>query len=491
MNISTTHGVVTGRIENAVSRYLGIPYAAPLSAANRLRPPRPVASWSGARNALEFGPTVPQNGYAPPYSGFFVEPDIPGEESLNLNVWAPESARGAPVLVWIHGGAFAHGSGAVPQYDGTAFAKSGIVCVTINYRLGVEGFLDLGDGDVANVGLLDQLAALRWVRDNIAAFGGDPARVTVAGESAGAMSIGCLLASPLAVGLFQAAILQSGAAHHAIGQDTARAVAAHVCDELGIELTREAVATVPTARLLEVLGAVEQQVQTQPDFTRWGEVAATLMPFMPTIDGTVVPQRPLAAIAGGSAAGIPLLIGTNTHENRLFMAPTGVVDLIDEATLTGVVAAYGFTDAGAIAELYLDPTDPSPGATLAALSTDWMFRIPAIRLAEAQGAIGAPTWMYEFAWESPVQRLRACHALELPFVFNSLDRDGSDLMTGPDAPQALAGRTHAAWARFITNHDPGWDRYTSEHRAVHTFDLDDHTALDPARDQRKSWDGLR
>src|SRR5689334_3793785 len=214
--IQLADGAVRGREESGVCSFLGIPYAAPPFGANRMRPPQPVAPWDGVRDATAFGPTTPKGDYPPQYMPLFPEVVIAGEECLNLNVWTQDpGASGLPVLVWIHGGSFMNGSGSVSSYDGTAFARDGVVCVTINYRLAAEGFLYLGDG-IANLGLLDQLAALRWVQENIAAFGGDPGRVTVAGESAGAMSVTTLLSMPLAAGLFAQAIAQSGAGAHTL-----------------------------------------------------------------------------------------------------------------------------------------------------------------------------------------------------------------------------------------------------------------------------------
>ncbi len=214
--VTIKDGALRGTATAGVSAFLGIPYAAPPFGANRMRPPQPVQPWDGERDATAFGPTVPKGDYPPMYQPLFPEVVIAGEDCLNLNVWTPDpGASGLPVLVWVHGGSFMNGSGSVGEYDGTAFARDGVVCVTINYRLAAEGFLFTGD-DAANLGLLDQLAALRWVQANIAAFGGDPGRVTVAGESAGAMSVTTLLSMPLSSGLFRQAIAQSGAAAHSL-----------------------------------------------------------------------------------------------------------------------------------------------------------------------------------------------------------------------------------------------------------------------------------
>jgi para-nitrobenzyl esterase len=222
--VTVQGGVLEGSNLGGVTAFLGVPYAAAPFGENRMRAPQPVEPWTGTRSAAEYGPTVPKGDYPPPYQPLFPEVVIPGGECLNLNVWRPDpSAGGLPVLVWIHGGSFMNGSGSVGEYDGRAFARDGVVCVTINYRMSAEGFLYLDDG-VANLGLLDQVAALRWVQDNIAAFGGDPARVTVAGESAGAMSVTTLLSMPMTEGLFAQAIAQSGAAAHTLTPELGRMV---------------------------------------------------------------------------------------------------------------------------------------------------------------------------------------------------------------------------------------------------------------------------
>ncbi|MFV0307591.1 MAG: carboxylesterase/lipase family protein [Desertimonas sp.] len=490
--VELPQGAVRGRVSGGVTAHLGIPYAAAPFGERRMRPPEPGPTWSGTRDAIAYGPTVPKSPYASPYDTLLNEPDLPGDECLNLNVWAPVDADAAPVLVWIHGGAFVNGTGAVPQYDGRAFARDGIVCVTINYRLGADGFLDV-DGGTTNIALRDQVAALTWVRDHIARFGGDPGRVTIAGESAGAMSVTTLASMPAADGLFRRVIAQSGAGHHAIGRDDAQRVAGELAARLGVTATRDALAAVPIDRLLAAQAALSTEVQLMPDPARWGQVAANLMPFEPVLDGDVLDQLPIDAIRAGRGAGVEVLIGTNTDENRLFMEPTGAIGMIDDALLDAALAGYGLEpDAVRAAYSTTAPAGASPGDLLAAVSTDWMFRIPALRLAEAHQA-AAPTYVYEFAWPSPVRAgaLGACHFLEVPFAFDTLAAAGSNWLTGPNPPQSLADEVHRAWVGFITDGTPGWVPYDLDRRTAMRFDLDSHPVDDIRADQRMLWDGRR
>jgi carboxylesterase type B len=342
--IETRYGRVRGSITDGIRSFKGIPYAAPPFGANRLRPPQPVAPWSGVRDALNYGPKPPQPPY-PPQIKLLIPPEscTAGQDCLTLNIWSPDlGAAGLPVMVWIPGGVYAyHGTGASPCYDGSRFARDGVICVTINYRVSADGFLYLGDGN-ANRGLLDQVAALEWVRDNIAAFGGDPGNVTIFGESAGAMSVGTLLSIPRAAGLFRRALAQSGAAQHVIADASARRVAQRLAEKLEVAPTREAIAAVPMERLLAAQVEVEADLATHPDPERWGtDVVAAMMPWQPAVDGNSIPAPPLARIAAGAGAEIDLLIGTNTDEHRLFLVPGGVIDQITAEALAGAVAAYG------------------------------------------------------------------------------------------------------------------------------------------------------
>jgi para-nitrobenzyl esterase len=488
--VKVQQGVVRGRQDDGVFSFKGIPYAAPPFGARRMKPPAPAESWNGVRDALEFGPTPPKPPYPAPLDTVLYEPFIDGEDCLNLNVWTPDpTATGLPVFVWIHGGGFTNGSSAA--YDGSAFARDGVVCVSINYRLGVDGFLHTGKGPV-NLGMLDQVAALEWVRDNIAAFGGDPTQVTIGGESAGAMSVTTLMAMPKAKGLFQRAIAQSGAGHHALSAATAGRVAGYLAEKLGVDATHEALATVPLDQLIAAQAALAGETQSNPDPERWGEILHNLMVFEPVIDGEIIPQMPIEQLRAGASSHVDLLVGSNAEEFGLFLVPSGAWSFIDDAMLAGAAGGYGL--APEALDVYRNNrTDASAATLLNAVGSDFFFRIPAIRAAEARFDAPANTFMYEFMWRSPQfdGQLGACHAAEVPFVFDQLASPDNHPLIGADAPQAVADSMHGAWVRFVTTGDPGWIPYTEKRRAVMRFDVDRALVDDPGADERQLWDKIR
>jgi len=495
--VKTAHGELRGSVVDGVHAFLGVPFGAPTSGPNRLMPPQPVEPWDGVRDATTYGAAPPQ--VTPPEgAGSDWDTGGTGEDCLNLNVWTPDpGAARLPVMVWIQGGMFE--VGATAAYNGSHFARDGVVCVVINWRVGADGFLYLGDG-YANLGLLDQIAALEWVQENIATFGGDPGNVTVFGESAGAMSIGTLLSMPRADGLFRRAIPQSGASHQVTPPETARRNGRYLAEKLGVRPTREAIAAVPVDRLLTAQAELKAEVLAHPDPGRWGEevVTSTLL-WQPVVDGEVVPGPPLERITAGAGAQVDVVVGTNTDDWRLFLVVTGLIGQITDEVLTGPIAAYGVQSLAAYGlpvERALDAyraryPEASPGDLLAAVQTDWWMRIPAIRLADAHAVHGAGTYMYEFAWASP--GLGAVHALEIPFVFDTLSKDLPLLgpLLGEDPPQQLADTMHAAWVSFATNGDPGWPRYDLGRRATMRFDTASQVVDDPRAWERALWEGLR
>ena len=494
LEVTTTSGTVRGRPSGPVAAFLGIPYAAPPFGDLRFAAPAPPEPWTGVRDATSYGPTAVKGVYPPPLDRLMPEPVVAGEQVLNLNVWTPDpDAPGLPVLVWIHGGAFVLGSGAVPVYDGTAFARDGVVTVTINYRLGADGFLLFGDGGPENRGLLDQVAALEWVRDNIAAFGGDPDQVTIAGESAGAMSAACLMTVDGARGLFRRAVLQSGAGDFALRPETAGTVARHLAERLQVPLTREGLAAVPLDALVEAQGALTREVRATPDPTRWGELVLHSMPFEPVVDGAVLPALPRDAVAAGAGADVDVLVGSNRDEHRLFLVPSGLVDHVTEDLLRLVLAGYRLPAERALAAYRAPAPDASPGELLADVATDWFYRVPAVRLAEARAGGPGRTYVYEFAWPSPQfdGRLGSCHALEIAFVFDLLAAPENQPLAGDAPPQRLADEMHRAWVSFVCTGDPGWAPYDPASRPVQVFDQPSALVADPRPEQLAVWAGVR
>ncbi|MEE9279262.1 MAG: carboxylesterase/lipase family protein [Myxococcota bacterium] len=505
--VETRTGKLEGTLENGVQVFRGIPYAEPPTGDQRFRAPVPASAWAGARDASRFSASAPQ---VQPPSRVIAGRDLGelSEDCLYLNVWtpAPDSAA-RPVLFWIHGGGFQTGSSATPFYRGEVLAARGdAVVVTINYRLGALGFLHLAElggeriAAVSNAGLLDQIEALRWVRDNIASFGGDPENVTIFGESAGGMSVGTLLGTPSAAGLFQRAIAQSGAAHHVFTPASATVVARALLGELGI--------TPPdVAKLLELPAKKVLAAQTAClEKTRTGElrvsVAGLSMPFAPVVDGETIPRAPIESVRAGSARDVSLMVGTTLEEWKFFgIADPGLREL-DEAQLlkryASRLAQYETTRTAAeLVEAYRKAREgkrsTEESELFLAMESDRVFRLPAIRLAEAQAAHQPRTYAYLFTWTSPAfeGRLGACHALDIPFVFGTHVIPGIDAFagSGPEA-DALSERMMDAWLGFARSGDPGWPAFDEERRATMIFDAQSAVEYAPFDEERRVWDGI-
>lgn len=472
----TTGGEVEGRERSGALLFAGIPFAAPPIGERRFGPPESPEPWSGVRSAQRFGPAAPQP-TGEPGSLMGAGPKSVDEDCLTLNVCTPACDQaGRAVMVWIHGGAFRTGTGAIPWYDGASFATNhDVVTVTINYRLGALGFMELDDRPGSGVnGLLDQVAALEWVRDNIANFGGDPSRVTVAGESAGAMAIGALLGMPASAGLYRAAIAQSGAARHVVSSDNGAIVAKTFLAELDADPY--------DASWSEIISA-----QTRTEAALAQDETLGTMPFAPVVGSAHLPGMPLEAVAGGSSSDVNLLIGTNLDECSLW----GVGKTDEERMIRKLSDMIGDGERAAAVYRARLGADASPAAVLLAARTDETFRAPAARLAEAhQGN----TWSYLFRWASRVKGLGSTHALEIPFTFNTLDRPGVEFFLGEGIiPTTLASRMHASWAEFVKTGDPGWAPYdAASGRQTMEFDqpgADDTSALvaDPLAEERLLW----
>ena len=494
--VEINSGRLEGNAQDGYQSFLGIPFAAPPVGRLRFRAPEPVDPWTGLRPAHEFGPVAPQ--LPSPLESLLGSAPIVSDEAgcLTLNVWTPEAgAAKRPVMVWIHGGAFVTGSGSTPWYDGARFAKEhDVVVVTVNYRLGVLGFSYLAElmgpeyQGSGSVGIQDQAAALRWVRDNIAVFGGDPGNVTIFGESAGGMSVGTLLALPEAAGLFHKAVPQSGATSNSLEPDVATGYAAALLGAVGLERTEAARLTeIP----LEALMAAQGQLAMQ--FAQRG------MTFQPVVDGEVLDRRPLDAVAAGSAADIPLLVGTNLDEWNLFAAMDPRQASMDEAgLLKAATALFGEAAGDAVATYRSARPTASPGDLLSAMTTDSVFRIPAIRLSEAQQKAGGSVWMYLFDWATPAMggRFGSCHALEIPFVFDNLHQPGASLFVGDQPPADLAKTMNASWARFARTGSPEgplspWPAYEPGPRSTMVLGAANGLREDPMGEERALWEGVK
>jgi para-nitrobenzyl esterase len=493
--------------------FSGIPYGRAPVGELRWRPPLPPDPWLDTRDASLFGPIAPQ---APAVAGI-TSPSDPGasepqsEDCLSLNVWTPglpdvpttAPGAGRPVLVWIHGGGFTSGSGSVFLYRGGALARNGdAVVVTINYRLGALGFLghrDLADDDglIGNWGLQDQVAALAWVRDNIAVFGGDASNVTVFGESAGAFSIAVLLGIPAARGLFRRAVVQSGGAHvHTVEQ--AERAGERLAEVLGLaRCDRESLGPVPAA---ELVAATAQFAARRPDP---GLIA---LPFLPVIDGHFLPQHPLLAVEAGASGGIDLLIGTNRDELTLFgLGNPALLALDDAGLLRWVENAAPDMPGAALLDAYrearrLRDEALSPTALWVAAGTDIVFRWPSFQLAAAHGAWGGRTFVYLFTWESPAfgGLLGSCHALELPFVFGAVHVPAVQLFSGsgPEADR-LSRQMQGAWLTFAREGDPShqdigeWRTWDPAVRSTMIFGAQSGMADAPRDDELALFDRFR
>jgi len=459
--VTVGSGAVRGTRAAGIDRFLGIPYAAPPVGDRRFRAPEPAEAWQGERDASAFGATAPQAPYRGGLEKYLPTVEIGGDDVLTVNVWAPADRAPdvpLPVLVFVHGGALTRGSAAIAGYDGATFARHGIVYVSVQYRLGQEGFAVL-DGVPQNLGVLDQQAALRWVRREITAFGGDPARVTAMGQSAGANTLTALLALPHAAELFDRAILQSGPL---VAQPVKKAgrMTREIARRLRIAATEGAFAAARPAEL------VAQQTAIAAGGSPLGGGPSVAL----AIGGEAVPRNPLDALLDGEGRGIPVLIGSTSEEYRLWFVPTGALEKIRWSTVALARLAARVPSRIVRAHRVRRP-DAAAGEVLGEIVTDMLLRGPITRFADSRVAGAAPTFVYEFAWRSPVDRLGAAHAMELGFVFDRLDAPDSIALGGAGAPQALADAMHRAWVDFIVDGDPGWERWSSR-RPVQTFDAD-------------------
>ena len=490
--VYTTVGRVRGRTENGMAVFRGIPFAKPPVGARRFRAPEPPEPWDGVRDATAFGPAAPQA----PFPG--APPARPGRQAgndtgewLTLNVWTPDpGAKMLPVMFWIHGGAYLFGSSADPGTDGRKFAEAGAVFVSCNYRLGVEGFGQI-PGAPANRGLLDLVAALRWAQQNVERFGGDPANVTVFGESAGAGVISGLLAMDSARGLFARAIAQS-VPGTVFASDLAADIMAAIAAAAGVPATYEALSRTEPMRLVDASMAVTGRMR---QFPRWGAVRLSDTPFSPVVDGEVLPRAPWRALLGGAAREIELLTGHNRDEYRLFIAMSGRLGQITEDDAATVLASFAPAPDGPAGYRKTYP-EADAGRLFELVFSDWLFRMPTLHLAQAHAASGGKTFLYELRAEAPGNGgvFGACHALDVPLVFGSAGEGLGAMLTGARPPAeflAVGDLMRAEWLAFATCGDPGWQVYGTERRTTRVYDLQPDVLPYPEEASMHLWERHR
>jgi para-nitrobenzyl esterase len=504
--IDTSLGRVQGTRSGGVSTFKGIPYAGSVAGANRWKVAPPPAPWTGVRDATAFGAVIPQPAMGVPGGLIDAAPDHSEEHGLNINVWTPDAdSAKRPVMVWISCGAFTFSNGGDAVVDGTSLATNqDVVVVTFNCRPGLLGFMYLGDvlGDeyaTGNMGLHDQIDALRWVRENIAVFGGDPDNVTVVGCSGSGFSIAGMMSMPAARGLFRRAIIESGADFGSIERHHASEFAEAILQSLGIGDAPKQVLDVPVEQLLDVRTAMNGTFEQGYGSTRGAGA--------PVVDKVSIFAQPLVSIASGSAAGVGLLVGSNQEEMTIQiprgghaggLAPVDDIEIDDmvrvmAASCDGLGGAVdGVPRARRLVEGYLAlQPDRSPADVFNFMRSEMLFRIPANRMAEAQlvGG-GAPVRMYLFEWGP------ASHGLEIAFAFDNLDRSrlSAALADAPSA-QELATKMSAAWASFARTGDPGhpgigdWPAFTLERRETMILDDECRVERDPLGAERALWTG--
>ena len=479
--VRTQQGVVRGRWRHDdrgdSAAFLGIPFAEAPVGARRFAAPVPAEPWDGVRDALEYGAT-PLRTEAP---GMIPEPAFAGDSTLNVNVFTPrpgDSDAGLPVLVWIHGGGYFGGSPSSPWYDGKSYNRDGVVVVALSYRLGFDGFGWI-EGAPANRGVLDWIAGLEWVQSNIRAFGGDPDRVTISGQSAGGGAVLTLLGMERAQHLFSAAHSISGALGD-MPKSTSIAFAKAMGEKLGIEPTADAFRQIPESKIFEV----QQELDTPPGMAYLQSMVEDGPLTAPVVDGELITRPTFESYTIGIGADKPLLLGATDEEFLMMVA--GQSDELEKVPLNDLFDSVGLS--GTMREEYLaaEPAYVARGhaAILGKYLTDGIFRSTVVRAVRARAAATAPTWAYRFAFVSTSYGLSG-HCLDVPFWFDCLDAAEVAAHTGPNPPQALATAMHGAAVEFITAHEPGWSAWTSENRAVKVFG-----GPEIARESRNDYDDV-
>ena len=496
--VQTEAGRVHGSSENGLGVYRGIPYAAPPVGDLRFRVARPHPGWDDVLDCESFRPIAPQIPNEALEAVVGGAPQEQSEDCLFLNVWTPGTDDAVrPVMVWIHGGAFTLGSGSDGLYDGAMLASRGdVVVVTINYRLGALGFLHLPALEESNFGMRDQVAALRWVRDNIDSFGGDPGNITIFGESAGGMSVSSLMGSPEATGLFHKAIPQSGAGHHGIEDPQAVIHGEMFCEQLGIDPSDAD--ALQSAEVDDILAA-QAKLEEQMLYVAMEAGKQPEMPFRPIVDGEFLTEMPIDAVRAGQAAGVSALIGCLDEESKLFTAMVPTEPPNEEDSVAIMDGLHG--DGRKLYDIYRAAREArgelaTPYEIQTAASGDELFRIPAQRLLDAQSQHNDQTWCYLFDWKSPMLdgALGSCHALDIPFVFGTHEVAAAFAGEGV-AANGLAELTMDTWLAFARSGDPStdnlsWPKWDAETRPTVVLGESARIEENFRAEEVAAWDGV-
>ncbi len=495
--VETIRGKVQGTIANGVHVFRGVPCGKPpYEAATRFQLPQFVDPWQGVVSCTKQASLPLQGG------GVIEEgeegqmgPDgkpLPGKNSrinvegggdcLRVNIWSPDLGKAKlPVLVYIPGGGSMSCDNS--EIDGTSFAKSGVVVVSIPYRVNVDGFMRI-PGVPANLAIRDMLFAVRWVKENIAAFGGDPNRITVMGQSAGSTHIGSMLASPLGEGLFEQAILMSGSHLAQWTPEQADTSSRLLCKYWGIPYTKEAIMALPYEKMLNFRRLLVR-MSVDPKWAKYTNGNTTL--FKPYVDGEVLKKRVVDSVADGMGRKVSVMIGSTLDEWRYVTVPTGEIDRLTAKDVNFILDSIGAPHS--LAEAYRkNGRGKTDGDIYTAIQSDIIFRIPTNRLLEARGKGGGKTWAYSFNWKSDAYngKMGAAHWCDIPFVFDMLaDKKACAGYVGDNPPQALADKMHKTWVRFITTGNPGWEQYDLKERTTMGLNLQYQETKDPWRKERE------
>ncbi|EFU6057209.1 carboxylesterase family protein [Escherichia coli] len=472
--VNTENGKVQGyRTYENINVYKGVPYAAnPFTPERRFQNPSPVQPWQGIKETITDSP-VPQPGRKAS------QPLVGSTGDLTLNIWQPDITEDKlPVMVWIPGGAWIREDATEPVYDGSVFAKKGVIVVTVNYRVGVDGFMHFNQRP-DNRGLADQIAALKWIQRNIANFGGDPERVTLFGQSAGAGSIAIHLGNPETKGLYKQAILQSPPVQW-ISQENASRITQQFTDNLGLPATPEAVATVPFKDLVQNVLKVGEQIK---DPAHWGRLSLGGTAFLPVADGKMIIKNPLEDLSLNNSNHVPVLVGCTDSEFRLYLIPGGDLQKITDNDVTSIINEIGLPVTALQAYTKNKIAADTSGDIYAQIMSDYTFRMPALTIAQILNR-NKNTWFYHFSWRSPVYngQLGASHFVDVPFTFGTIHTKEAENFIGNNPPQSLSEKMNNAWVSFAKNGNPGWPYFSDRNNKIMVFNTKSYeSTLDDAQ----------